>query len=299
MAEPSVPAIDPSALLLGSSGVMHHVREQIAMLAILPWHVRIEGPTGTGKSVAAKLLHSLSQRASAAFVLCSLASMPDGTAVGELVGYRRGVFTGAFEHRAGKLEAAHGGTLFLDEIGTAGPEAQRALLQFVDTGVVQRLGEIRERRVDARLVFATNEDLEALVLAGKFRSDLYYRLGKLTLRMPALAEHREDIPLLIEYLLTCKATEAGRETPRLSTGDLERLMAYPWPGNVRELAGVAEQIVAFGRLPAILAHIAPAKQWRARVDEALAQCGGRKAAAARLLGVSRQQLHREIEARGM
>jgi DNA-binding NtrC family response regulator len=288
---------DPSTILLGNSRVMHRVRDQIATLAVLPWHVRIEGPSGTGKSVAARLLHSLSQRAHATFVLCSLASLPDGTALGELVGYRRGTFTGAYEHRAGKLEAAHGGTLFLDEIGTAGPEAQRALLQFVDTGIVQRLGEVRERPVDARLVFATNENLEALVLQRRFRADLYHRLGKLTLRMPALSEHADDVPLLMEYLLVAKAEEAGRPTPSLSSQDFDRLVAYTWPGNVRELGAVAEQIVAFGRLPDLFARLTTDQQWRTRIGDALTRCQGNKAAAARMLGVSRQQLHRALEAR--
>ena len=289
--------LDPSTILLGTSGAMHRVRDDIATLAVLPWHVRIEGPSGTGKSVAARLLHDLSQRAHAAFILCSLTSLPDGTAVGELVGYRRGAFTGAYENRAGKLEAAHGGTLFLDEIGTAGPEAQRALLQFVDTGIVQRLGEVRERPVDARLVFATNENLDALVLQGRFRADLYHRLGKLTLRMPALREHAEDIPLLVDYLLVAKAEEASRPTPRLSSRDIERLMVYPWPGNVRELAAVAEQIVAFGQLPDTFARLSTDEHWRSRIGDALTQCRGNKAAAARMLGVSRQQLHRALEAR--
>jgi DNA-binding NtrC family response regulator len=158
------------------------------------------------------------------------------------------------------------------------------------------MGDVRERPVDARIVFATNEDLEALVREGRFRADLYYRLGTLTLQMPALAEHPEDIPLLLEYLLVAKAVEAGRETPVLTRTDLERMMGYPWPGNVRQLAAVAEHVVAFGRLPESLARQPITSDWRSRIPTALSQCGGNKTAAARLLGVSRRSLHRALPA---
>lgn len=295
MFEPSAFPIDATTVLLGKSRVMRCVHDQLVALAPLPWHVRIEGPTGTGKTIAARLLHLLSQRARAAFVLCSLAAIPDSTAIGELVGYRRGAFTGAYENHEGKFEAAHGGTLFLDEIGTASAEVQRALLQFVDTGIVQRLGEVRERPVDARLIFATNEDLSALVSDGRFRADLYYRMGQLVLRMPALAEHTEDIPDLIEHLLSLKAEQAKVPAPQLAPTDLERLMGYNWPGNVRELAAVAEQIVVFGCLPDFFSHRPIPRTWRDQIPEALQRCGGNRAAAARILGVSRQSLHRALQ----
>jgi len=293
--EPSKSTIDCDAVLLGKSEVMRRVHEQLITLAGLPWHVRIEGPSGTGKSVAARLLHKLSHRAQAAFILCSLASLPDSTAIGELVGYRRGAFTGAYENHAGKFEAAHNGTLFLDEIGTAGPEVQRALLQFVDTGIVQRLGEVRERPVDARLVFATNESLATLVTSGRFLSDLYYRMGQLVVRMPALAEHAEDIPLIMEHMLAAKAQEAGIPAPVLTAADWERLMGYHWPGNVRELAGVAEQIVVFGQVPETIARNPLTGRWREQLPEVLRQCGGNQSAAARRLGVSRQSLQRALQ----
>ena len=295
MVEPSKSTIDCDAVLLGKSEVMRRVHEQLITLAGLPWHVRIEGPSGTGKSVAARLLHKLSHRAQAAFILCSLASLPDSTAIGELVGYRRGAFTGAYENHAGKFEAAHNGTLFLDEIGTAGPEVQRALLQFVDTGIVQRLGEVRERPVDARLVFATNESLATLVTSGRFLSDLYYRMGQLVVRMPALAEHAEDIPLIMEHMLAAKAQEAGIPAPVLTAADWERLMGYHWPGNVRELAGVAEQIVVFGQVPETIARNPLTGRWREQLPEVLRQCGGNQSAAARRLGVSRQSLQRALQ----
>jgi DNA-binding NtrC family response regulator len=295
MTEPSVHTADPSSVLLGNSRVMRRVRDQIATLARLPWHVRIEGPTGTGKNVAARLLHGLSQRAHAAFILCSLASVPDSTAIGELVGYCRGAFTGAYDNHAGKFEAAHGGTLFLDEVGTAGPEVQRALLQFVDTGIVQRMGEARERAVDARLIFATNESLPALVSDGKFRADLYYRMGQLVVQLPGLAEHPEDIPMLLDHLLKTKALQARVPAPRLSPADVERLQGHHWPGNVRELGAVAEQVVVFGQIPDSFSHRPISRGWRDQLPDVLRQCGGNRAAAARFLGVSRQSLHRALQ----
>jgi len=296
VAASSVSHVDPNVVLLGRSPAMAAVRDELGLLAGLPCHVRIEGPSGSGKGVAARLLHGLSRRAAASFVLCSLAGVPDGTALGDLVGYCRGAFTGAYEHHAGKLEAAHRGTLFLDEIGLATSEVQRALLQFVDTGIVQRLGEVRERVVDARLVFATNANLEALVADGQFREDLFYRLGQFVVRMPALAERPEDIPLLVEYLLAATAARFDRPTPQLSDADMDRLMAFSWPGNVRQLAGTVEQVVAYGRLPRHFARLPISSNWRVRARDAVTHCAGNKSAAARLLGVSRQALHQALQA---
>lgn len=295
MAVSPVVGVDPSVVLLGRSPAMAAVRDELALLAALPCPVRIEGPSGSGKGLAARLLHALSRRAAAPLVLCSLAGVSDSTALGDLLGYRRGAFTGAYEHRAGKLEAAHGGTLFLDELGLATPDVQRALLQFLDTGIVQRLGEVRERIVDARVIFATNANLEALMGAGEFREDLLYRMGQFVVRMPALAERPEDIPLLVEYLLAATAARFDRPTPHLPAADLDRLVAFPWPGNVRQLAGTVEQIVAYGRLPQHFARLPVSGSWRSRAHDAVTACGGNKSAAARLLGVSRQALHQALE----
>jgi len=297
VAASTAPALDSATLLLGRSAAMVRVRADLALLAPLPCHVRIEGPSGSGKGVAARLLHALSPRATAAFVLCSLAGVPDGTALGDLVGYHKGSFTGAYEHHAGKLEAAHRGTLFLDEIGLASAEVQRALLQFVDTGIVQRIGEVRERVVDARLVFATNADLGSLVDRGEFREDLLYRLGQFIVRMPSLAERPEDIPLLVDYLLAATAARFDRPTPHVSVADLDRLVAFPWPGNVRQLAGTVEHIVVYGGLPTHLARLPVTGTWRSRARDAVIRCSGNKSAAARLLGVSRQSLQHALQNR--
>ncbi len=284
-------------VLLGNSAVMRGVREQIRLLARLPWHVRIEGPSGSGKNVAARLLHVLSNRARGPFVICSLAMLPDGIAMEELMGHRRGAYTGAIEDRSGAFERAHSGTLFLNEIGTASAETQRTLLQLIDEGSFHRLGEARVRSVDVRIAFATNEDLEARVAGGSFREDLYHRLGMLVVRMPALAEHLGDIPELTDSLLSRKSREAGVSVAPLTTGDMRRLMAYAWPGNVRQLDRAMEHYVAFGRLPDTIDRAARPSDWRVQVDEVLKRCAGNKAAAARLLGVSRKLLYEELRRR--
>lgn len=193
--------------LIGSTRRMREVREQLRSLAPVPWPVRIEGPSGSGKSVAARLLHEWSPLASGPFVSCNVGMIASGLEIGELVGHARGAITGAVSDRVGVFEAAHGGTLFLDEIGTASPTVQRALLQLIEEGSVRRLGEHRERQVRVRLVFATNADLEAAVLAGDFRVDLLHRLGLLIVKMPSLARHREDIPALANEILAEKALE--------------------------------------------------------------------------------------------
>lgn len=276
---------------------MRRVRDQIATLARLPWHVRIEGPSGSGKNVAARLIHSLSLRARGPFVVCNLAMLPEGMEVPELVGHRRGAYTGAVDDRAGAFELAHTGTLFLNEIGTASRMAQQSLLQLVDEGAFQRLGEERVRSVDVRIVFATNEDLEERVARGTFREDLYHRLGMLVLRMPALVEHTEDIPELVDHFATEKSRQANVSLAPLSLQDLERLTSFSWPGNVRQLERAMEHYVAFGYLPDFIVRQQHRHGWRAHVDDVLKQCDGNKTAAARELGISRRVLYQELKRR--
>ena len=290
-------AVAAEAVLLGASAVMQRVREQITMLAGLDWHVRLEGPRGSGKTIAARLLHDLSRRATAPFVFCSLAMLPDGAEISELVGHRRGAFTTAVEDRMGKAEEAHAGTLFLEELATASARAQEILLQIVDGAPFTRLGENRPRTVDVRCVSASNEDLEAMVAQGRFRTDLYDRLGLLVVRMPALSEHREDIPDLADHVLARLCARAGRPVPSLSAETVELLVAFDWPGNVRQLASVLQYFVAFERLPDVVLRAARGPDWRARVDEVLRKHRGRKAPAAEELGVSRETLYRELRRR--
>jgi two-component system response regulator HydG len=284
-------------ILLGKSKIMQGVRDQIKTLAALPWHVRIEGPSGSGKNLAARLLHALSPLAHGPLVVCSLAMLPDGMELAELVGYRRGAFTGAVQDHAGVFERAHNGTLFLDELATASETAQAALLQLVDEQPFHRTGDKRTLEVKVRIVFATNADLEARVACGAFREDLFRRLGLLVVQMPALADHRDDIPELAEHILSEKSHQARRPVVVLSTEQMELLISYAWPGNVRQLEKTIEHFVAYGRLPEVLARLPRPSDWRERVVATLLECGGNKSAAARALGVPRSMLYAELSRR--
>ena len=175
--------------------------------------------------------------------------------------------------------------------------AQQSLLQLVDEGAFQRLGEERVRSVDVRIVFATNEDLEERVARGTFREDLYHRLGMLVLRMPALVEHTEDIPELVGHFITEKSRQANVSLAPLSLQDLERLTSFSWPGNVRQLERAMEHYVAFGYLPDFIVRQQHRHGWRAHVDDVLKQCDGNKTAAARELGISRRVLYQELKRR--
>lgn len=283
-------------MLLGSSRCMQAVRAQLEALAALPWHVRIEGPTGTGKGVAARELHRRSLRHVGPFIECSVNALPDGIEVAELVGHVRGSYTGAVSDAAGFVEAAHGGTLFIDEVGTASARTQLALLQLVDEGRVQRLGERRVRKVDVRIVFATNANLESLVASGQFRPDLLQRMGVLVLRMPPLVEHRDDIPEYVARALAERARELGRKAPPLPREAMDRLRAYDWPGNVRQLEEVMKYWVAFGELPDVIRR--PGRglsEWLDELPMALRRNDGSVAAVARELGVSRKAVYRGIK----
>jgi two-component system response regulator HydG len=222
----------------------------------------------------------------------------DGLEIGELLGHARGAFTGAVTDCEGSFEAAHRGTLFIDEIATASPKLQRALLQLLEEKTVRRLGERRERRVDIRLVFATNTDIEAAVLAGEFRRDLYHRLGSLVVFMPALRDHRQDIPELVDYSLQRKANEIDEAVDGPTPSELDLLMEYHWPGNVRELEHVLDHYVVFGRLPERIYTSYMPSSWRERLGEVLQKHRGNKSAAARELRISRNTLHKELKRRG-
>jgi DNA-binding NtrC family response regulator len=286
-------------ILLGDGPAMRAVHEQLRAVAGVPWAVRIEGERGTGKNVAAQLLHRVSGR-SGSFVKCGLnvVSANEGREVAELVGWARGAFTGAVRGQAGVFEDAHGGTAFLNEMGLASRRVQEVLLELLEDQVVRRLGERRSRPVNVRVICATNTDLEAAVQAGTFREDLYDRLGVLVIRMPALREHLEDLPELASAILTRKAEQAGVRPPDLQPRDLNRFLSYEWPGNVRELEKALEHYVTFRRLPAFFPS--PKRQvrsWHVLVQQYLAQCDGNKSAAARALGVTRQGLIKYLRQR--
>lgn len=220
---------DDAQLLLGDSAIMRAVRDRIVRLAQLPWPTRVEGPRGSGKRMACRLLHVYSPRARGPFVVSNLNLMPDNLELAKLVGHTKGAFTGAERDMPGAFEVAHTGTLVLDEVSDASPRVQGILLQLVEERTFSRIGEVRVRTVDVRVVVATNADLAERVSAGGFRADLLDRFGKRGVRLPALAEHPDDIPQLVAHILPRKAREAGRTVRDLTRGELDLLRAYSWP----------------------------------------------------------------------
>jgi two-component system NtrC family response regulator len=255
--------------------------------------VRLEGERGTGKNLAARFLHRLWRGPAAPFVEVNIAAISAGPGreQGELVGWRRGAFTGAVQDLPGLLELANDGTAFLNEIGIASLTVQWLLLRLLDEPAVTRLGEHRDRRLNLRLITATNENLEAAVHRGAFREDLFDRLGLVTVRMPSLRDRLEDVPALAARIMRQKAAAVGVAPCELGPIELGRLMTYRWPGNVRELEGTIEYILTFGQLPKRLTRGGRTRGWRADLEKCVAAHHGNMSAAARELGVARSTLY--------
>jgi DNA-binding NtrC family response regulator len=239
--------------LLGRAPVMIDLYKEIARVAPSRSTVLVVGESGTGKELVARSIHKHGTRAARTFIPINCGAFAETLLESELFGYVRGAFTGATADRKGLWEEAEGGTLFLDEIGETSPGMQVKLLRALQEGEIRRVGATRAVIVDARVVAATNRDLEREVKAGRFREDLFYRLSVVTLRVPALRERRSDIPLLAERFLRAASENAGRGRLRLSESALNRLVAYDWPGNVREL----ESAVEYAALHARGAEVAP------------------------------------------
>lgn len=225
--------------LIGNSACMLEISRRIRKVAPRNTPVLIEGPTGSGKEVVAAALHRLSPRSRKPFVAINCAAIPDALLEAELFGHTRGAFTGAVHGRIGRIEAADGGTLFLDEIGEMPLVLQCKLLRFVESGELQRVGENETAKVDVRIIAATHQRLVQHTQDGLFRADLYYRLAVFLIRTPALAEHVEDLPLLVDHFLE----QLGRAAPLkcISDGAMAKLRTHAWPGNVRELEHVLER----------------------------------------------------------
>jgi DNA-binding NtrC family response regulator len=225
--------------IIGYAPCMLEVSRRVRLVAPRSTPVLIEGPTGSGKELVAEALHRLSTRSRQPFVAINCAAIPEALLEAELFGHTRGAFTGAVQGRVGRIEAADGGTLFLDEIGEMPLALQSKLLRFVECGELQRVGDNEIVQVDVRIVAATHQALAQQTQAGGFRADLYYRLAVFLIRTPSLAEHTEDLPLLINHFLA----QMGREAPikRVDPSALAKLAAHDWPGNVRELEHVLER----------------------------------------------------------
>jgi DNA-binding NtrC family response regulator len=229
--------------LLGDAPASVEVRARIARVAPTDTTVLVTGPSGTGKELVARAIHASSARAAGPFVAVHCGALPGALLESELFGHARGAFTGADRTRPGRFEEADGGTLLLDEIGTMPPATQSRLLRVLQEREVARVGEDVPRRVDVRIVAATNADLEADVRAGTFREDLFHRLDVFRIRMPTLEERAADIPVLARHCLEACCQRMGRPPVTLSQHALRRLSSHSWPGNVRELSNVLERAV--------------------------------------------------------
>lgn len=230
--------------LLGASKAKQSVEEDIDCAARSDAKVLITGESGVGKEVVARLIHERSARYHRAFVALNCAGLPDSLLESELFGHERGAFTGADRNRVGLLEVANHGTLLLDEVGEMSMRMQALLLRFLETGEIQRLGaRAVERKVNVRVLAATNLNLMERVRKGAFRSDLYYRLNVIHISIPPLRERREDVPIMLAYFLRRQSQRLGLPVPELPPAVTTHLLEYNWPGNVRELKNILERLI--------------------------------------------------------
>ncbi len=229
--------------IVGSSRPLRRVLAQVDKVAPTDSTVLIFGETGTGKELIARSIHKRSKRSQRAFIAVNCAAIPPSLIASELFGHEKGAFTGAAQRRLGRFEAADGGTIFLDEIGELPLETQIALLRVLQDKKIERVGSNQSVFVDIRVLAATNRDLNAAIAAGTFRQDLFYRLNVVPIEIPSLRERKDDIPLLVEYLIDRYAQTAGKKIRNMERRTLELFEAYDWPGNIRELQNVVERAV--------------------------------------------------------
>jgi DNA-binding NtrC family response regulator len=311
--------------MVARSRKMLEVFSFIERLARFSTTALVTGESGTGKELVARALHSRSPLCERAFVVCNCSALAPGLIESELFGHVRGSFTGADRDHKGLFEAANGGTIFLDEVGELPPSAQVKLLRVLENREIRRVGSPVSTAIDIRVVAATNRNLAQMVRDGTFREDLFYRLNIGVIALPPLRERLEDLELLCEHFLRQFGRKLGIERPALSSETMEALRSYRWPGNVRELCNVLERslIVARGadirpeHLPADLAvlnlrsdgdgerdgfvdqDLSLRAAEREQIRRALDSAGGRRVAAARLLGLSRRTLYRKLDKYGI
>lgn len=287
--------------LVGESKVMGQVRDTIERVAPLPTSVLFTGQSGTGKEIAARALHALSDRQDKPFVPVNCAAIPADMIESELFGHVKGAFTGAQASRDGLMLHAQGGTLFLDEIGELPPALQGKLLRVLEDKRVRPVGAERERPVDVRFVFATNANLGELVKAGSFRADLFFRINVIQLHLPPLKDRGDDVHELAKLLMQRLSQQLGMPPIPICERTRRKLARYDWPGNVRELRNVVERSLILGRFPdqfgtEVVSDIGPdsslAEVERRHVLSVLQTVDGNREEAARLLGISRKTIDR-------
>jgi DNA-binding NtrC family response regulator len=232
--------------MIGESKAISHIKDMIEKVAATDARVLITGPNGTGKELVAHWLHEKSDRSNGALIEVNCAAIPSELIESELFGHIKGAFTGAVKDRAGKFEAANGGTIFLDEIGDMSLPAQAKVLRALQENKIQRVGNDKDIKVDVRVVAATNKNLKKEIEEGRFREDLYHRLAVILIKVPALNDRREDIPLLIEYFTEKISKSQGTIKKEFSKNAIKLLKEYDWTGNIRELRNVVERLIILG-----------------------------------------------------
>ena len=307
---------------------MARILEMVAKVAETKSTILIQGESGTGKELLARAVHYNSPRRDKPFVAVNCGAVPDALIESELFGHVKGAFTGASRDKQGLIEASHGGTLFLDEVGELSPDMQVKLLRVIQEEEIRPVGSTKDKKVDLRLVAATNKDLEALTVENRFREDLFYRLAVIRLTVPALRERPEDVPLLVEHFVREMARKHDRPKPRVEEEALAHLSRLDWPGNVRQLQNVIEQALLLsdgpdigreylpplGRagaegfgvevppgvidLKAALAQVTEEVERKA-IGQALAALEGNRTRTAEALGISRRALLNKIKAYGL
>ena len=298
----------PETEMIGSSAAMVEIYNTVARAAPTDASVIVEGETGTGKELVARMIHRYSRRASQPFVPVDCASIAPSLLESELFGAMRGAFTGADRDRVGVFEAAHRGTVFLDEIGEIEMNFQLALLRFLEGHEIRPVGASRSKEVDVRVIAATNRDLQRLVDEKKFREDLWYRLNTVRIVLPPLRERRTDIPLLARFYINKYNGRYNRDVKLMDSG-VKALQDYTWPGNVRQLQHVIERLTILAdRVDSDTVHdaltsmesrekpvetLADAEEDQIR--RVLAATGGNKSKAAQILGIERKTLYRKLE----
>ncbi|MBA2459797.1 MAG: sigma-54-dependent Fis family transcriptional regulator [Gemmatimonadales bacterium] len=317
-----------SRVLIGESPIWRRALETLDSVAPTKATVLLEGESGTGKELLARAIHERSPRHSAPFVTVNCAALPEGLVESALFGHERGAFTGATARTTGAFERAHGGTLLLDEISEMRLDLQSKLLRAIQEQEFERVGGSQSVRVDVRLLATTNLDLKSEMAAGRFRSDLYYRLNVVPIRTPALRERPDDIPRLAHHFVQRAAASLGLQPPELAPETLRLLQSYAWPGNVRELANAVERALILSREPILMpgafaGHLEPLEPRtdngalpqampapgpeselpldlneleRRAIARALAATGGNRTRAAKLLGISERTLRNRLKA---
>jgi len=300
--------------IVGRSAVMTKLFDILPQIAQSISTVLIEGPSGTGKELFARAIHNLSPRNKKPCIAVNCAALPDTLLESELFGYKAGAFTDARREKPGRFALAHGGTIFLDEIGDISPAMQMRLLRVLQERTIEPLGSVEPLKVDVRVVAATNKELSQLVREGSFREDLYYRIRVVSLKLPDLSQRREDIPLLIDHIVSKFNQLQGKDIEGVSEEVMVRLMEYEYPGNVRELENILEQafvlcrdrIIELHHLPAELRPVGPAKyagpgpmslqsMEKLLIREALRRHKGNRTKAALQLGINPSTLYRKMK----